>query len=570
MSKAKSEISNSLGFPPLPDIARDFLNLDESQSDLQPNVENIVERYPQFFDHLLKIINSEHYNQSIKVNSVFQSIQLSGLEKVTGLVMIQIVYRAFNQYKIVGLDMPEFWQDSLRRGVSARMIGELIGLDPSVCFIAGFVQDLGFFLQFLEQPEKGGVWGEFRKREPQARLSMEHNVFNSRHDRRLAEFLQSWNIFPQIQHELSSHHNTRQCLIEKSTQPDLHHQLCCVLHCADWMSAVYTADDKSYVINRCRKLLTDNFQLEAYRTEQLLQAIPDEVDLSALLLGIKVNKHTAFSQILYEANIRLNEDNVYFQELTMRLEQALSERDRLAAELNRDLNLAREIQKSLLPDEQEEGFPVSGINISAKVLSGDFYDYFELENGDVYFNLGDVSGKGVNAALLMAKTSSLFRCLGKRIADPGQLLYEINNELCETSIHGKFVTMVAGLYCPSTDELTLVNAGNPPALLFLDTGICQEFEASAPPLGVMPDTIYSKYSFKLSTSRLYIYSDGVTEGYCKDNTMLALSGLFKLISNLDNNLAPKQRLSSIVEHISQSAKPLRDDATLLLLENTKS
>ena len=552
--------------PDVPAIALELLDLANHEDDLEQAVNKLLEKYPEFFKRLLGIINSDHFNLTTKVKNIYQAINVSGIDRVSQIAMLQVVYRSLNQYKILGVDMQAFWQDTLRRAVSARMIGELIGLDAGSCFTAGFIQDIGYLLLFLEQPDKGALWGEFRKREPEARLSMEQNIFNQQHDALLDKFMQSWSIFPHMQGLLSMHHACGEKEFGKSELSELDKQLCKVVHCADWMAAVYTADDKSHVINRCRKVLSEDFCMEPYRAEELLEAIPDEVDLTALVLGIHVKDHVAFSQILYEANIRLNEDNVNFQELTLRLEQALDERDRLANEINRDLNLAREIQQSLLPASQGNNFPVNGINISAKILSGDFYDFFKLDNGNIYFNLGDVSGKGVNAALLMAKTSSLFRCLGKRIDDPGLLLHEINNELCETSIHGMFVTMVAGLYCPEKDEIYLVNAGNPPALLFLEEGICQEFEATAPPLGVMPDTVYSKYTINLNNGSLYIYSDGVTEGYINENSMLELGGLFKLIANMDKSMSPVERLKNIIDRFTNTEQPLRDDVTLLLLE----
>ena len=553
-----------LGIPDVPSIAREFLKLNENKKDLESAVNELIIKYPQFFKRLLKIINSDHINLTTKVNGLYQAISLLGFERVSQLVIVQIIYRTFNQYKIQALDMQAFWQDTLRRAVSAKMIGELIGLDAGECFTAGFIQDMGFILLFLEQPEKASLWNEFRKRDPDARLSMEHNVFNLQHNEELEKFMQMWNIFSQLKDPVVQHHNS-----ENVNFNELDRQLCKVVYCADWMASVYTASDKSHVINRCRKMLSDDFQMEAYRTEALLEAIPDEVDLTAHILEIEIKEHIAFSQILFEANIRLNEDNVNFQELTLRLEQALDERDKLAKEINRELNLAREIQQSLLPENREESFPVNGINISAKILSGDFYDFFELDDGSIYFNLGDVSGKGVNAALLMAKTISLFRCLGKRISEPGQLMHEINNELCETSIHGMFVTMVAGLYFPEKDEIHLVNAGNPPALLFLESGICQEFEASAPPLGVMPNTIYTEYIIKLKGGSLYVYSDGVTEGFVDENSTLELSGLFKMIANLDSAMPASKRLNVMVEKFTNTTKPLRDDLTLLLLENKK-
>jgi len=548
--------------PEMPSIAQEFLRLEKLQSGQQQAVNELVQQYPIFYQRILNIVNSDHFNRSDKVDDIHHAIQLHGFEHISQLVIIQTIYRTLNQYKVIGLDMQIFWQDCLRRAVSARMMGEMIGLDANSCYTAGFMQDIGFLLMFLQQPSKGILWPEFHKREPEARYSMEQNVFNQTHDVQLDVFFNSWKMLPELKASLVHHHNC-----DKAGLPTLDGQLCNVLKCADWMSAVYIADDKSHVLNRFRKILVENFEMESYRAESLLESIPDEVDLSSLILDMPVGEHIVFSQILYQANIRLNEDNVNFQELTLRLENALDERDRLAAEINRDLNLAREIQQSLLPATRDDSYPVNGINISAKILSGDFYDYFELENGDIYFNLGDVSGKGVNAALLMAKTSSLFRCLGKRISEPGKLLYEVNNELCETSVHGMFVTMVAGLYRPTTGDIKLVNAGNPPALLFTEDGLCREFEATAPPLGVLQGTHYTEYAFNLNNGSLYIYSDGVTEGYIDEDSMLELSGLFKLISIMDKKQPAQARLKNIVEQFTKNPQPLRDDVTLLLIEN---
>jgi sigma-B regulation protein RsbU (phosphoserine phosphatase) len=129
-----------------------------------------------------------------------------------------------------------------------------------------------------------------------------------------------------------------------------------------------------------------------------------------------------------------------------------------------------------------------------------------------------------------------------------------------------FVTMVAGVYSRHSGEVRLVNAGHPPALLFTEEGLCRELEATAPPLGVIADTRYTEYRFQLGNGSLYIYSDGVTEGYIDDHSMLELSGLFKLIASMDTHLPAIERLQQIIQPFEQSAQPLRDDVTLLLVE----
>ncbi len=562
MSAHNIKKSSFTGIPDRPDIVDDILKLNSSRHNLVKSVELLTEKYPQFFQRILCIINSEHLSSSDNNQNMYQAINSCGLDNVIRLSLLQIVFRAFNQYKVSGIDMQAFWQDSLHRAVCAQKLGALTGLNAQLCFTAGFVQDIGYILLFLEQPQKAMLWSEFRKREPQARLNMEQSIFKRQHDTLLKLFLQSWGVFPEMLQALSSHHNCSSLENENTDKP-----LCNILHCADWVAAVFTANDKSFLIDRCRKMLKDEYKLSTDDFEKLLAMIPEEVELNAQALGIGINKTLSFSQILAEANIQLNKHNSNFQELNTRLDQALAERDRLSQEIDRDLNLAREIQQSLLPESRGNNYPLSGVNLSAKKLSGDFYDFFELESGDIYFNLGDVSGKGVNAALLMAKTCSLFRCLGKRIDEPATLLYEINNELCETSIHGMFVTMVAGLYSPEENTVHLVNAGNPPALLLHENGICQEFEATAPPLGVIENMTYAEYKINLKNGSLYMYSDGVTEGYINKDKMLELSGLFSLISKFKKDVLVTDRLSFIVNTILNSGVDLRDDVTLLLLKS---
>ena len=85
--------------------------------------------------------------------------------------------------------------------------------------------------------------------------------------------------------------------------------------------------------------------------------------------------------------------------------EALVEQERIA----RELELAAEIQRSLLPEAGEDDYPIAGVNHAARTVSGDFYDFFPLDDGRICFTLGDVSGKGMNAALMMAKTASLYR-----------------------------------------------------------------------------------------------------------------------------------------------------------------
>ncbi len=236
-----------------------------------------------------------------------------------------------------------------------------------------------------------------------------------------------------------------------------------------------------------------------------------------------------------------------------------------------ELELAAEIQRDLLPQPRGRDFPIHGINIAARSVSGDFFDIMTLPDGRIWFNVGDVSGKGMNAALLMAKTSSLFRCLAKSAEHPGQLLNAINSELCETNSRGMFVTMVGGLFNPVTGRLTLTNAGHEPPLHFdLRTERFTPIPADGPPLGIGhgiagPDG-YPVTEIDLAGGMLYVFSDGLTEATTFGGGMLGIDGARALIREHSEE-SPDLRLKSISGAVKLPGQSLRDDLTLLVVED---
>lgn len=250
---------------------------------------------------------------------------------------------------------------------------------------------------------------------------------------------------------------------------------------------------------------------------------------------------------------------------------------RMAAELveqervRRELELAAEIQRSLLPEPPAKDFPVHGVNCPARTVSGDFFDFFALADGRICFSLGDVSGKGINAALLMAKAASLFRCLGKTVHDPGHLLSLINTEISETVTRGMFITMVAGVYDPSDGSVRIANAGHEPPLFRDRHGTFTAFEAEAPPLGILPldvvgDAGFPETRFHLDGGAFYVFTDGVTEGYLADGSELGVAGLKRLMDD-NAGLPVAERLTAVTSRIARADATLRDDLTLLVVDD---
>jgi len=246
--------------------------------------------------------------------------------------------------------------------------------------------------------------------------------------------------------------------------------------------------------------------------------------------------------------------------------EALVEQEKLA----RELELAAEIQRSLLPDPGDDDFPIAGVNHAAQTVSGDFFDFFVLDDDRICFNLGDVSGKGMNAALMMAKTASLYRCLGKTLRQPGRLMARINDEICETATRGMFVTMAGGIYDPKTGIVRLANAGHEPPLFHNTDGEFIDFPAEAPPLGVLPsmelNSEFPEIEIKLDGGTLYIFTDGVTEGYLEDGRELEVSGIKELIRK-NQSLNINSRLDAVISMVNRGDGALRDDLTLLAIND---
>ena len=246
--------------------------------------------------------------------------------------------------------------------------------------------------------------------------------------------------------------------------------------------------------------------------------------------------------------------------------EALVEQEKIA----RELELAAEIQRSLLPDPGDDDFPVAGVNHAARTVSGDFFDFFVLDDDRICFNLGDVSGKGMNAALMMAKTASLYRCLGKTLRQPGRLMARINDEICETATRGMFVTMAGGIYDPKTGIVRMANAGHEPPLFHNTDGEFIDFPAEAPPLGILPsmeeNSEFPEIEIKLDGGTLYIFTDGVTEGYLEDGRELGVSG-FKDLIRENQSLHINGRLNAVISMVNRGDVALRDDLTLLAIDD---
>ncbi len=231
--------------------------------------------------------------------------------------------------------------------------------------------------------------------------------------------------------------------------------------------------------------------------------------------------------------------------------------------LQREVELAAVVQRSLLPKDTDDSVGIVGRNWPARETSGDFFDYYPIDERYWGFNIADVSGKGLNAALLGAQASSLLRSHGRMERHPARLLERINRELCESSVQGMFVTAIAGVFDTVRQVVRLTNAGNPPALLNIRNEI-RQFDADGPPLGIVDDIEYVEREFDLEGGMLLMFSDGLSESQGENGEELGIEGVQKLLCDLGHRRG-LAAIDALAASVREEGESQADDITILTI-----
>ncbi|HUP48055.1 MAG TPA: GAF domain-containing SpoIIE family protein phosphatase [Thermoanaerobaculia bacterium] len=181
--------------------------------------------------------------------------------------------------------------------------------------------------------------------------------------------------------------------------------------------------------------------------------------------------------------------------------------------MERELQLGREIQSRLLPSPPVDvaGTSIAAESVPCYEVGGDYYDFIEFADGDLGVALGDVSGKGVSAAMIMSSIQAALRIAAPIEEDLGELIARLNRLLCRMAGGRKYVTFFFGRYSPATGELHYVNAGhNPPFIV--SGGEVEEVHSTGKPIGLIPDTTYQEGAALIPRGgTLVLYTDGLNE-----------------------------------------------------------
>ncbi len=259
---------------------------------------------------------------------------------------------------------------------------------------------------------------------------------------------------------------------------------------------------------------------------------------------------------------------LYYNKLMSKLETSEEEKNKWRERISKEVKLAVKVQENFLPKRNLKNYPVQGINIAAREVSGDFFSFYP-HNDSVYFIIADVAGKGIHAGMVMAKASTLFEIMSRDKVDVDEIAFHMNNDLYLTKTSGMFVTSIIGNYNLITGEISWVNAGHQPALIRDKSGNFEEFESKSPPLGVVIQKTKSNYSINkinLNSNRLYAFTDGLSESLDENNQEIGIEGSKKVINNnFSKNV--NDELNNITKEITDSSKikKLSDDLTIVVI-----
>ena len=249
-----------------------------------------------------------------------------------------------------------------------------------------------------------------------------------------------------------------------------------------------------------------------------------------------------------------------------RLTEEQFERERL----ERELQVASEIQQRFQPASapQVPGYELQGISFPCYEIGGDYYDFIHKRNGNLVVALGDVSGKGTSAALLM---SSLHAAVHAQFDTHGSLaetISSINRYLVESIPANRFVTLFYADLNPKTGELAFLNAGHNPPLIVHASGTMEQLAAGGLPLGIMADADFREGRTTLNPGDvLVIYSDGVSEAVSPTGEEFGPTRLYEAVArNLDASAAGiRDRIESALTKFAQGT-PANDDITMVIVK----
>jgi serine phosphatase RsbU (regulator of sigma subunit)/anti-sigma regulatory factor (Ser/Thr protein kinase) len=291
------------------------------------------------------------------------------------------------------------------------------------------------------------------------------------------------------------------------------------------------------------------------------------------LIGV-LNLGPRLSEQDYSSDDRMLLNNLAAQAApALRVGQLVRQQEAEAATRQRfeqELEVARLIQQNFLPKELPElpGWQVAAYYRPAREVGGDFYDVIPLPDGRVVFVVGDVTDKGVPAALVMSATRSVLRASAQRLLEPGEVLERVNEHLCPDMPEKMFVTCLYGVLDPDTGLLRFANAGHDLPYVKTADGVI-ELRARGMPLGLMPGMRYEEKEATLQPGdSVLLHSDGVVEAHDPDRDMFGFPRLKEIVGAAPGGEELIDRVLSELEAFTGAEAEQEDDITMVTLQRS--
>jgi sigma-B regulation protein RsbU (phosphoserine phosphatase) len=320
-----------------------------------------------------------------------------------------------------------------------------------------------------------------------------------------------------------------------------------------------------------RQFLTDGGEAPAHLLPgaRYLQGVPIEVESGPrglIAVGDKESRRGVGPFLVSDRRTLA----LFANQAALALENARLHLQALEKErLEREMHLAAQIQRQILPKGSPvvPGYELLGWYRPARQVGGDYYDLFRREDGQVGLVVGDVSGKGMPAALMVSTLHSGLRLLRDQADFGPGMLERLNRHVVESSAANKFITLLITELDPATGALQYMNAGHNPGILLRRDGAAEELSPGGVPLGLLPGARFRSGVVALSPGDLVcLYTDGITEAASPEDEEFGMERLIDLLR------AWRDRpLEAVVEAILQAVGELSqglsqgDDQTLVLL-----
>ena len=333
---------------------------------------------------------------------------------------------------------------------------------------------------------------------------------------------------------------------------------------------IYFDDSESWIYKAPEMTEEERKRLAALQPELLLPLSVKNELLGFMSLGQKLSEAPYSSTDLRLLSSVAAQTGIALE--VARLNSAIGREIAARERLNRELEIAREVQQHLFPQHFPaiSGLDYSGLCRPAREVGGDYYDFLELPEGKLGVAIGDVSGKGIGASLMMASLGASLRSQAAVVENLTQLIQRVNNLVYDASTSNRYATFFYAEYNPGNRQLLFVNAGHNPPVIVRRSNLGDEvlrLNPSRPPVGLLPKSSYEQGSFALQSGDLLVlFTDGISESMNSDDEEWGEERLIELAKTC-TGMPAIEAMNCIVTAAQRFAAgaPQHDDMTVVVL-----